>query len=352
MRWKLALVFLVTVACLLWVLWGMKLEDLSLSLKHFQPLWILPALLLLTSNMFVRNLRFRLLLETEQPLPFFSLLSIVTVGFLAINVIPLRMGELVRPYLLHESHDVPFGTSLAAVVLERLLDFLGMLTLLLLIGAFVQLPSAGLVVQGIDIFSLGLRLSAFFVAAGLVGIVLFSWMGERSVQWMAGLFARISPALSGVISSLGLKFVHGLRALFARPSRALWALVCTFLIWSSTLLMVACMMWGFKGMTPTFSSVIFNWGATMVGIVFLPTPGFFGGFEAGNVASLLLFKVPLALARTYALVLHLVVFFHAVAAGLFFLMMEGWSLVSLVKNSQQTLESESSEKLPASSESQ
>ena len=68
-----------------------------------------------------RSWRLQILLAGEGTAPPYArVFSLNTVGFLAINVMPLRLGEMVRPYLLWERENVSLGTALAAVMMERL----------------------------------------------------------------------------------------------------------------------------------------------------------------------------------------------------------------------------------------
>ena len=53
-----------------------------------------------------------------------SLFSITSVGFMAINLLPVRMGEFVRPYLISQKSSIRLGSSLATIVVERVFDML------------------------------------------------------------------------------------------------------------------------------------------------------------------------------------------------------------------------------------
>ena len=43
---------------------------------------------------------------------------------MAINLFPLRLGEVTRPLLLRKRHAVPFPTGIATVAAERIFDAL------------------------------------------------------------------------------------------------------------------------------------------------------------------------------------------------------------------------------------
>ncbi|MBK9643643.1 MAG: flippase-like domain-containing protein [Deltaproteobacteria bacterium] len=98
MRLKVGFVLALTAGCLAWVLWGVNLGEAALEVAEAQIAWVVPAWALFFACHAVRTLRLRALIG--EPLPFWPLFGINAIGFLAINVIPLRLGEFVRPTLL------------------------------------------------------------------------------------------------------------------------------------------------------------------------------------------------------------------------------------------------------------
>ena len=137
MKWRLAIVLAVTAGCLAWVLAGIDLSVVQLSLSDANWWALLPIIVIYLCNHCIRSLRLRMLLGRPE-IPFRDMFSIITLGFLAINVVPLRLGEFVRPYLLKERHGVDYGQSIAAVFVERLLDLLCLLGMLLLVAWWVD----------------------------------------------------------------------------------------------------------------------------------------------------------------------------------------------------------------------
>jgi len=78
-----------------------------------------------------------------------------------------------------------------------------------------------------------------------------------------------------------------------------------------------------------------NWSVTLSGMTVMPTPGFFGSFEAFCTAGLVLFGVDGDLARTFAVVNHLTLFGFTVGIGLAFLLKEGLSLGAVIRSSRE-----------------
>ena len=313
---------LLTAACLGWVLHGLDWSVVGESLWAFDWVTVVPIVALYFVTQLLRAQRFRILLPVH--LGFRDSLAVLSVGYLALHVIPLRMGELVRPYLARERYGIPFGDSLAVVVIERLLDVLLLLAMLGAVAFFVDLP-ASIVVQGIDVLAVGQRLAGGIVAAGVVGIVVVVAVGEPVL--------RLTDRLP--MGAMARRFRDAIRGLGSRPAVGAQAFVLTVLTWLITIVAVYVQLAGFPGLEARWDIALTTWAATLAGMAAIPTPGFFGGFEASCAAALQLFEIEPSVARTFAILLHLIQFGFTIVTGLIFVAWEGLSLREIVAKSQQ-----------------
>lgn len=326
MRWKIALVLLLTVGCLLWVLWGIDLGTVQVSLESFRWERMLLVFALYIATHAVRIWRFRWILGRK--IAFWPLMSIVSIGYVAINVMPLRMGEFVRPWLLRERCGVPFGAGLAAVFVERLVDMLMLLGMLGMVAFWVDLPAGRVVVEGVDVLAFGQRFAGTIVIGGVLGIAVVTALGERAL--------RITDRLP--LGSMVRRFAEGLRDLVRRPRELVLILGSSVLIWLVTLWSVQVSLSAFPGFPWDFATALTVWTITLLGMAAIPTPGFFGGFEAACVAGLSLFGIDPDEARTFAVILHIGQFGFTVGWGLLFLVWEGLSLRQVVAQSRAALD--------------
>jgi len=328
MRWKLAAVLLVTVLCLGWVLTLIDPTEASQALEMVEWWTFLPMFLMYLLAHTLRSWRLGLLLG--EKVPFRGLFSINAIGFLAINVIPLRLGEAVRPYLLRENYGIAYGQSVAAIVVERIIDLSMLLTMLLALTWWVELPAGGVVVNDIDVIAAGQQLAGVGVGLGVLGLVAVVVIGAPVVRLIARLPA--GEKLAGFADRLR----TGVRELVASPGRCSGALLLTLGVWGATLVGVGFVMAGFPGIPATMGSVWTVWAVTLAGMTALPTPGFFGGYELFCVAALTLWQVDPGLAATFALTLHIGQFIFTCGIGGSFVMLEGRSLRSVVQESRQS----------------
>jgi hypothetical protein len=116
--------------------------------------------------------------------------------------------------------------------------------------------------------------------------------------------------------------------------------VQSVLVWSSTVVYVWITLACFPSLPQGLTVATVVWAAIISGIVALPTPGYFGAYEAFGLAALMLWDVDEQAARAFALFLHLAVLGFMIAVGGLFLIREGWSLRALVRESRAVARSE------------
>ncbi len=326
MRLKLFIVFLVTIMCMVAVMWGIDFGEAWHVLEGTAWWTVIPMFAMYLLAHAFRSRRLGFLLGVD--VPFWGLFSINAVGFLAINVIPLRLGELVRPYLLLERHQVPFGRALAAILAERIIDLGMLLTMLLSLSIWVDLPQEGVMAGGIDVVKAGQQLAGVGVILGVVFGGAVVWVGEPLIRFWerVPIVGRFGPFME--------RFREGLKELASEPSRLLRAMAYTVGVWGCTLVGVGIVMWGVPGVPSGIGPVWTVWSITLAGMTALPTPGFFGGYELFCVAALWLWGVDGDVARTFAITLHLTQFTFTCGIGGWYVFREGWSLRTMVEKSR------------------
>ena len=333
MRAKLAIVLLITVACLFWVLRGIDPEAVKIAVTEARWWLLAPAIGVYWFTHVLRSWRFMLLANTEQwTVSFWRMFSICGVGFLAIQVVPFRLGELVRPYLLNEQEGMSMGHALAAVVLERLTDFLMLLGLLMLVAFVIELPSA-LLIGGVDVVTTAQQIVGGLLAVGLVGLGGLVAIGEPAARWVGGKLTWV-PAIGPKLQDFLVNFARAPRSLLARPMVGALVLAQSVGIWFFTVIGVWLVMLAFEGIPHDLGAAAVVWTAAISGSIAVPTPGFFGPFEAFVLAALMLWEVNLDAGRTVAVVIHLSQFGFSILLGGYYLIKEGLSLRNIVAASQ------------------
>lgn len=106
--------------------------DLGLVRQHLATAdyrWLIPACLITIFALWLRAFRWGVLLAPLRKIPSGQLFSATSIGFMCNNLLPMRLGEFVRAYVLGRSAGVHASAALATIVVERLFDLFAMLAI-------------------------------------------------------------------------------------------------------------------------------------------------------------------------------------------------------------------------------
>jgi len=172
--------------------------------------------------------RWQPLLAPMQRIGFLTLNRVCSVGFMAVFLLPMRLGELVRPALLATESEVRRSAALATIVVERLVD--GVMVAGFLATALVFLPRQN--AQSFLEIRWGTYLAlAVFLASALVLGVLFVFRRRVAgvVRWLVH---HLSPRWGTRLQGTTERFLEGLAMLPSAGDIGAFFLL-SFLYWLS-----------------------------------------------------------------------------------------------------------------------
>lgn len=194
----------------------------------------------------------------------------VAFGYCMNNLVP-RSGELARCTLLNRAEKIPVDKLIGTVILERVVDLLLLLVVLLL--AFVLHADAiHILLSGAEHDGPqeggGSSLLIIFGAVGIVGLALGIWILRRFSH--IGIIAKVNRFLLGIWTGLKAIVYVRRKGLFALYSIGIWAcwLLMTFMVMKA--------LEATRGMG--LDDTIFFMGAGSLGMI-VPTPGGAGAFH-------------------------------------------------------------------------
>lgn len=253
--------------------------------------------------------------------------SALMIGYLGNNVLPLRAGELMRMYVAGKRGEMAMSSSLAVIVVERVLDMLMLMLAFTLSLLFFPLPGffqkAGLI-----------TLFATLIFTGFLLLLLFQ--KERALKW-AGWFLKIIPGkIRQKLIKMMADFSDGLE-IFRRSEHYLLVLFWTVFMWSIYLLIIYVSLYIFKFIDPAYpliyhsplvSSIVLLTITTM-GIGIPSAPGAVGTYHGVCLFGIGLFGVASETGMSYAILMHLSNFLPMTIIGIYCLFREGMKLAEL-----------------------
>jgi uncharacterized membrane protein YbhN (UPF0104 family) len=293
----------------------------------------LPFLLAMT---WFRSVRWRFLLRSIVEVPKRRLLAISCVGFCAVLLLPFRLGELARPYLVHTRKDqrkpgdkvLTMTAATSSVVAERVID--GMFLSIVLAIVLVVVPTVHPLpdkVVGLDISVASVRwagfamLAIFSTALATIAVFYFArgW-AHRATHLVIG---KISPKLADKLAGIAEKLADGLHV-FGRGRDFLGFLAETAAYWTCNALGMwvlarGCGVVHLDGSPITFPEALGLMGFMGCAIMIPGPPGFLGVFQVGIYAGMTMYfptSIVVGAGAAYVFLLYLVqVAVHLVAGA-------------------------------------
>ncbi len=300
----------------LWLtLRGKDLGAIAREIRGADYRYLWPYVAILLAIHVARTVRWGVLLEPVARVPFARLNAVSAVGFMALIILPFRLGEFARPYLIAEPRKLRVSAALSSIVVERIAD--GIFTGLLLVVSLLAVPDG---TPGVRV----LRTGGVLVSLGFAALLAFLVFGYRNralaVRWATALIRPLSPGLADRAAGMLDAFIHGLRIVpSGRKVAAFFALTAGY--WALNAWGMALLARGF-GFRLGVVEACTLLGVLVIGVMIPAGPGMVGTFQGAIVVGLALFAPREAVATrgtAFANVLWAVQFAQQTALGVFFL---------------------------------
>jgi glycosyltransferase 2 family protein len=316
------------------------------SLADANYAYLVPAIGVYYVSLYFRSFRWSYVLRPFAATRTNRLFPVVMVGYMANNVLPMRIGEFARSYYLSTRESIRGSTALATILIERVFD--GLTLLFFLAVGMLFLPVTGLTERVSESVELPFgveptgALVTAVVIAPFVGVltmmVLAALYPETFIRW-AERFARIAPEKYRA-PALGLvvRFLGGFEGLH-RPSRVASVFLLSVPIWLAEGTMYYIVALGFDLQTHADSigtMIVVMLVVTSISNLATSIPssqGSVGPFEFFAALSIvtLLPGMSTGLALAYAVILHLALLLPVIATGFLHLALRSVSLSDLTR---------------------
>jgi hypothetical protein len=324
-NWRVLIGIAFSLLSLALILYTVDLSKVGVELAKANYWWVVAGAGANFFGLWAKGVRWRALLDNRVSISRSFWIS--NVGNLLNNVLPLRIGELSRAYMVSRNSTVTTMQGLSTVLIERLLDVLTVFGMMVLAIPFV--PGGGPIVQA----GIGLAVIAF---TGVVGLFIAAAIRTQALAIARFLFRPLPERLREALLKQGDEFLLGVQAAGGRrlATGILWSLL-TWLGWGGAayLMLIA--------FIPNASLVmgLFVNGALAIGLSIPSAPSGAGLYEAGAVLGLSVFGISSETALAYAIVAHIQSFVMTGILGTIGLDREGESLGHLSAAAQNVMAS-------------
>jgi uncharacterized protein (TIRG00374 family) len=329
--WAVLILGLLVSAGLLWFAFrDLEVREILTALRRANYWWLVPGVAVYFISVWFRSWRWGFLLRASKRVSANRLYPVVVIGYMGNDVLPFRLGEVLRAYVLWRRERVNVGTSLTTAVLERLFDGLTMVLFVLVGLLFVPMSTflSRLVVSASAAFLGGLVVFLFLAAQPDLLHRIAHTVVERIIpeQFRQPLFDLVEGVIEGLEC---LRSERDVLVVFG----------VTLLVWILETVKYWLVSFAFDLQLPYVGIILM--GGVVNLLTALPSlPGYIGTFEAGGIKVLEIIGAPPGPAGSYVLVLHAILLFPVTLLGLVFMAREGvrWTEVWEVNRSESRLD--------------
>ena len=269
-------------------------RDLIEGVREIKLVYLLPCAALMVIIQFVRAIRFGLILSPFYRLSVKDLWDILNLWAAASMIMPARLGEFVRPYLVRQSGG-SFSSAFGGVIVERFFDLSSLLLLLAIIlwktprvpPVYTFFGQALLVVLALGYVIVLLVLARREKVQAAVTFLL-SWLPAKAAAFLGTIFQKLLDGF-GIMASF---------------KQALIIFLYSLTIWILFSAMTYLFLVAFSINAPFLVAVTIQ-VFICFGVALPSAPGFIGTFHAAGRYALTLFGVQAISAISFATVYHL-----------------------------------------------
>ncbi len=312
--------------------------DMRHALGEANYLYVVPAVAIYFVSLYFRAFRWSYLLRPFVSTKTARLYPVVLVGYMANNLLPVRLGEFVRSYYLSTRESARGSTALATIVVERVVD--GLTLLFLLAATALFLPVSGLADRVSEEVSLPVWLVGALVVVPFVGVLsimlLISLLPDLFLRVTDRLVSLLPEGSQGRASGVAKRFIAGFEGLHW-PKRLLTVFVLSLPIWLAEGVMYYIIALGFDlqseldSIGVMIAAMLVLTSVSNLATALPSSQGSVGPFEFFAALALVSMGVGSGVASAYAVVLHLALLLPVIVAGLAHLATQSVSLRQLTR---------------------
>lgn len=278
--------------------------------------YLLPAIVISLAGHYFRAWRWKYILVPVKNIATSSLFAATCIGLAANNVLPARLGEIVRAHILGRAEDISRTASFATIVYERIIDVFSLLVLLwiMLLQAPgpAWLPAAGGWMLGVNV-------------ALLLFMVAFQKNPKPVIRVVAALARPLPASAQAAIDRWAAGFVAGLASV-SHPWTLAPIVLASVLVWGAALYAVTFSLQA-VGIVVPLSAGIAVIVVVSLGSMIPSAPAYVGTVQYACIVALGLYGVAKSEALAFSLVYHAFQVVPITTLGIYYLVKSQVSVV-------------------------
>src|SRR3972149_3363506 len=258
------------------LIWWTEIDKIGEAIGSASPLWLAAAALIILPTYILRAIRWKLLLApVKKTVRVSNTFWSTAVGFMVNTLVPIRLGEFVRAYILGEKEGTGFAPGFSSIVVERTLDLIGLVSIGV-VTMFLVSAQAGLSSIVVDIFTAVAVLIAVILAVIIVGIK----KEDLIIRLVTGITSKIPlvKRYTARIADFTSSLIKGLQGLSQNPKMFAANISLTWILWLTQTSAIYLTFIAFNYPLPFVAAIL---GGVLMSVshILPATPGYVGSYE-------------------------------------------------------------------------
>lgn len=324
-------------ACFYWFAREVTWTEMLNIVASINMFWVSAAVILLLLEFVIRSIRWKIILRSLDPnVAVFDLFRAQVIGGAANTLLPLRLGEIIKPTIVCNRTHLAFISVATTSVVERVYDLLGMVSVLVFMVLFLQptltpTPNQVELINGLQFWG-GLLGFGAVVAMG----IFFALASQKEA--MRPVFLKITSIAPTPIQNFFMRlfdgFIKGLGN--STDTSGVWiSSIISVGMWLNGAMAIFCLFKAFSLSLP-FGAACFISVGIALSVALPQAPGFIGVFHIAIFEALSLWEQDPTVSKSFALIFWGVSFIPVTLIGLSFAMFEDINWRNLIQNRQHT----------------
>jgi glycosyltransferase 2 family protein len=318
-NWQLVVSILVSLVFLILAIKGVDFGQAWAAVKTMDPLLTVFAITVSIATLLAKAARWQVIYAPRRKLSFHRSFSILMIGLWANAFLPLRVGEILRAFLLGEVEQESKTYALGTIFLEKVADLVMLATALAILLTQLVIPK----------WVWESWVSTFLVVGALLAAVWALVIYRQPIlNLLKIILSKLIPRWQNKIITIINEGMNSLQML-KEPKQVAAITIWTIIIWFLSVYNFSVLFKAFD-LDLTFWVAMFIVIVLQLGVAIPSSPGKIGVFHYLVIIGLSIFGIPKDVALTVGVVSHLMIYAPIALLGLFYLWHENlaWRSIS------------------------
>ena len=312
----------ISIICLYFAFRGINIKESLEVVKNINVLYFVISLILSVVIISLRGLRWECFIPLKKHIKKRTVVMATYIGYMGNNILPAKLGEVARAYILGVKEDVSKSALIASVVTERLFDVITGGVILCLSVIFIPNLPQTVTYAAIALFVLSI--------VGFLVLIFLVWKRDFAHKVFYKVFGILPKNIGDKLILFSCNFIDGIG--FKNDAKHIFLIFFyTILYLIGQILTISFLLMAFDiKASPIIALFMFAVGG--FGFAVPSAPSGIGPFEWAIIFGLSLIGVDRTVAAPYALVYHMMGILPIVVIGFIFLFMLGVDLKTATKS--------------------